>query len=133
MDIEKKIKNPVCIRLCDTKNVILVDEVNIHSNHLVKGVMFGGNYYGFILIINTEKWQKDVYYSIQNRVSAIGYVADELRDFNALKNKKYLPWLFSYMSKFKQEASNNPYSRWRKVFLEYVYEFNMKDSVKCFL
>ena len=133
MDIEKKIKNPVCIRLCDTKNVILVDEVNIHSNHLVKGVMFGGNYYGFILIINTEKWQKDVYYSIQNRVSAIGYVADELRDFKVLKNKKYLPWLFSYMSKFKQEASNNSYSRWRKVFLEYVYEFNMKVSVKCFL
>ena len=36
MDIEAKIENPVCIRLGDTENVILADEVNKQNNHWSK-------------------------------------------------------------------------------------------------
>lgn len=62
MDIEAKIENPVCIRLGDTDNVILADEVNKQNNPLVPGVMFDGNHYGFVLITDVNRRQKEVYY-----------------------------------------------------------------------
>ena len=72
MDIEAKIENPVCIRLGDTENVILADEVNKQSNPLVPGVMFGGSHYGFGLITDINGKQKEKVYPTQCRIDEVG-------------------------------------------------------------
>lgn len=132
MDIEAKIEDLVCIRLGDIDNVILADEVNKQNNPLVPGVMFDGNHYGFVLITDVNRRQKEVYYPTQNRIDVIGIEEGEFGDLNIFENEKYHPWFFFYDGKFKQKASYNPYSRRDKVFVQDVYGLNMEDAVDCF-
>ncbi len=117
MDIEAKIENPVCIRLDNTENVILSDEVNKQNNPLVPGVMFGGNHYGFVLITDINGGQKEMVYPIQCRIDAVGIEGNEFGDLEIFENGKYYPCFFTYNGKFKQEASYNPYSRRDKAFV----------------
>ena len=113
MDIEAKIQDPM-----DTENVILTDVINKQNNPLVPGAMFGGNHYGFILMTDTHKEQKEVYYPTQNKIDEIGIERNEFGDLKVFENRKYHPWLFTYNEKFKQETTYNPYSIRYKSFVE---------------
>ena len=126
MNIETKIENPVRIRLSDTENVVLADEVNKQNNSLVPGVMFGGSHYGFLLITDMNEKQKEMVYPTQCRIDAVGIEGGILKVF---EEGKYHPWLFTYNGEFKQEASYNPYSRKDKAFAKDEYGLNMRDAV----
>lgn len=88
MDIELKIKNPVCIIFGDTENVILADEENKQNIPLIPGVMFGGNHYGFVLIININGKQRETIYPTQCKIDAFGIEENEFGDLKNFKNKE---------------------------------------------
>ena len=131
---EPILKNPLCVKIArnSERSVILKDEFVKQDYPLYPGAIFETEHYGFVLIIDTDKGQKEVYYPTQNRVNAIGIAGGELGDLKVFENGKYHPWLFSYDGNFKQEASYNLYSISDKAFVESVYGLNMKDAVACF-
>ncbi len=131
---EPVLKNPLCVKIARNpeESVILKDELVQQDYPLYPGAILGTEHYGFILIIDTDKGQKEVFYPTQNRIDAIGIEGNEFGDLKIFENGKYHPWLFSYDGKFKQEASYNPYSRRDKAFVEDVYGLNMKDAVDRF-
>lgn len=131
---EPTLMNPVSIKISRNpeESVILKDE-NINQDYpLYPGAMLGTVHYGFILIIDTAKGQKEVVYPTQNRIDAVGIEGNVVGDLKVFENGKYHPWLFSYDGKFKKEASYNPYSRRDKEFVEDCYGLNETTSEYCF-
>ena len=131
---EPILKNPLCVKIArnSERSVILKDEYVKQDYPLYPGAILETEHYGFVLIIDTDKGQKEVYYPTQNRVAGIGTVGDEFGDLMVFEKGKSYPWLFSYDGIFKQEALYNPYSISDKAFVESVYGLNMKDAVACF-
>ena len=107
---EPVLKNPLCVKIARNpeESVILKDELVQQDYPLYPGVMLGDEHYGFVLIIDTDKGQKEVYYPTQNRIDAIGIEGNEFGDLKVFENGKYHSWLFTYNGKFKEEASYNP-------------------------
>lgn len=111
--------NPIKIRITRNpeKSVILKDE-NIKDDYpLYPGAVIGDIHYGFVLIIDTEKGQKEVTYFTQNRIDAVGIEESICGDLKIYERGKYHPWVFTYDGNFKKEASYNPYSRKDKEFV----------------
>lgn len=131
---EPLLKNPLRVKISRNpqKNVILKDELIKQDLPLYPGTMLGTEHYGFILMIDTDKGQKEVFYPTQNRIDAIGIEKNEFGDLKVFENGKYHPWIFSCNGKFKQEASYNPYSKKDKVFVEDIYGLNMEEIADCF-
>lgn len=127
------LKNPVSIKIVakyPEVSVILKDE-NIHEDYpLFPGVMLGTEHYGFILIIDTDKGQKEVVYPTQNRIDAIGYTGDKYfpEKLEIFENGKYHPWTFSVDGKLEKESSYNQYSRRDQAFFEKHYGLNEIDA-----
>ena len=110
---EPTLKDPLIVKISRNpeKSVIIRDK-NSDDIPLHPGAMIGDVHYGFILIIDTDKVQKEIAYPTQNRIDAIGIEGSSwLNDLKIFENGKYHPWLFTYDGKFKQEASYNPHSR----------------------
>lgn len=131
---EPTLMNPLNIKISRNpeESVILKDE-NIKEDYpLYPGVMLGNVHYGFILIIDTDKGQKEVVYPTQNRIDAVGIEGNIYGDLKVFENGKYHPWLFGYDGKFKKEASYNQYSRRDKAFVEDCYGLNETNTKYCF-
>lgn len=116
MNIEAKIENPICIRLGDTENVILSDGINKQNNPLVPGVMFSGNRYGFVLIIDKSGRQKEVVYPTQCRIDAVGIENGVLKIFEEGKKNS---WRFSKSGKLEHS-----------ILGEFTDEYRSKFNIK---
>lgn len=123
---EPTLKNPISIKIARNpeESVILKDE-NIQENYpLCPGAMLGTVHYGFVLIIDTLKGQKEVVYPTQNRIDAVGIEGDICGDLKIFEKGKYHPWLFTFDGKLKNESSYNQYSKRDKAFVEDCYGLN---------
>lgn len=127
---EPTLKNPVSIKISENpeESVILKDE-NIQENYpLYPGAMLGTVHYGFILIIDTEKGQKEIIYPTHNGIDAIGIEGDVCGDLKIFEKGKYHPWVFTYKGKLKKQSSYNQYSKSDKAFVEDCYNLNETSS-----
>ena len=131
---EPILKNPLSVKISKNpeESVILKDETIKEDYPLYPGVVLETEHYGFILIIDTDEGQREVYYPTQNRIDAIGIEGNAFGDIKVFESGKYHPWLFSNDGKFKQEASFNPHSRKDRDFIEEVYSTDMEDAVNRF-
>lgn len=131
---EPILKNPLSVKISKNpeESIILKDETIKEDYPLYPGVVLETEHYGFILIIDTDEGQREVYYPTQNRIDAIGIEGNVFGDIKVFESGKYHPWLFSNDGEFKQEASFNPHSRKDKDFIEEVYSTDMEDAVNRF-
>lgn len=131
---EPILKNPLSVKISKNpeESVILKDETIKEDYPLYPGVVLETEHYGFILIIDTDEGQREVYYPTQNRIDAIGIDGNAFGDIKVFESGKYHPWLFSNDGEFKQEASFNPHSRKDRDFIEEVYSTDMEDAVNRF-
>ena len=131
---EPILKNPLSVKISKNpeESVILKDETIKEDYPLYPGVVLETEHYGFILIIDTDEGQREVYYQTQNRIDAIGIEGNAFGDIKVFESGKYHPWLFSNDGEFKQEASFNPHSRKDRDFIEEVYSTDMEDAVNRF-
>ena len=131
---EPILKNPLSVKISKNpeESVILKDETIKEDYPLYPGVVLETEHYGFILIIDTDEGQREVYYPTQNRIDAIGIEGNAFGDIKVFESGKYHPWLFSNDGEFKQEASFNPHSRKDRDFIEEVYSTDMEDAVNRF-
>lgn len=130
---EPTLKNPISIKVSKDPNESVILEADQSGNDypVYPGVMLGSVHYGFVLIIDTEKGQKEVYYPTQNKIDCIG-TENPYADLKVYENGKYHPWRFTPSGKLKEEASYNPFSRRDIAFVEDVYSLNMQDAEDCF-
>lgn len=127
-------KNPLRVKIVENseKSMILKDEFILQDFPLYPGIVLGTEHYGFILIIDVNGRQKEVYYPTQNKIDSIGIEGDVFGDLKVFEYGKYHPWIFSSDGEFKQEASYNPYSRRDRAFVEDVYDLNMEEATDRF-
>lgn len=130
---EPTLQNPVRIKIAlnPEESVILKDENITEDYPLCPGAMFGTLHYGFILVIETLKGEKELVYPTQNRIDAVGIEADICNDIKIFENGKYNPWLFTFDGKLKNKASYNQYSKRDNAFIEECYGLNEIQS-DCF-
>ena len=72
MNLEEKIQNPICIKIGKDSNVILADEECKEEYPLIPGAMFGGEHFGFTIINDSNREQRECFYPTQCRIEAIG-------------------------------------------------------------
>ena len=113
MDIESKIKNPICIRLGYNENIILADEKNEQNNSLVPGAIFSDDHYGFVLIIDANGSQKEVVYPTQCRIDAVGIEYGVLKVF---EEGKKTSWRFSKSGKLEHSTFDEFTDEYRAKF-----------------
>lgn len=123
MSIEEKVLDPVCIRLGKNSNIVLPDEVNKTADPLQPGVLFGGEHYGFILIIDHNGRQREIIYPTQGTIQAI-----EMRDsmLKIYEDGKKGPWQFNQAGRLEHTTRD-----------EFTEDFLRKckavlDDSKCF-
>lgn len=121
--IGRKLLNPICIRVAkDPKDsVILSDNNEGKDTPICPGAMFGGERYGFILLIETKDGIKKVEYPTQNRITAIG-AEDVDDDIKVYEEGKYMSWVFDKNGKFKRKSSYYKFSLKDRSFIENSYE-----------
>lgn len=104
MNIRGKIQDPIVIRLSKKSNIIMPDKVNKEECLLEPGAIFGGQHYGFVLIIDHNGKQEEVVYSTQCRISAVGMQDNIL---NIYEEGKRMPWKFTKSGKLKQSINED--------------------------
>jgi len=91
-----------------SKSFILIEDDIKEDYPLYPGVIFGRDvHYGFILIIGTDKGQKELVYPTCNVIDSIGAEEGAYVDFKVFEKGKRHPWLFGYDGNLKKEACNN--------------------------
>lgn len=109
---EPILKNPVSIKIAEDpkKSVILRDD-NIEEDYpIYPGAVLGSVHYGFILIMDTEKGQREIIYPTQNSIYGVGIEGTPNDDLKIFEKDKYHPWVFSLDGKLVNESSYNPFS-----------------------
>lgn len=124
------LKNPVNIKIArDSANsVILKDDDNKEEYPLFPGAILGTENYGFVLVIDTKKGQKEMVYPTQNRIDAIGIDGNVENDIKIFEEGKYNPWVFTCDGILKSEASYNPYSRRDNEYIKECCNLDEKTS-----
>lgn len=115
MLLEAKISDPICIRLGKETNLIMGDEINKEAVPLKPGAMFGGEHYGFVLIVDYNGKQKEYVYPTQCRIDAVGISGSRLKVF---EDGKKFSWIFDSDGKMEHSA-----------FDEFTDEFRTKFNV----
>lgn len=87
--LEAKIENPLNLKLGTNENVIILDGERLS---LENGVVFGGEHYGFNLILDDSCEGLAVPYATQCRIGGVQIVGDTLI---ILEDNKYIPWRFN--------------------------------------
>lgn len=102
MNIEEKVLDPVCIRIGTNANVILSDGVN-DDNQLEKGALFGGEHYGFILIVDYNGRQREIVYPTQGTIQVVFKKDGILKIY---EENKRMPWEFDKKGKIQHSTFN---------------------------
>lgn len=87
--LEPRIENPLNLKLSPEGNEIILENENLP---LEKGAVFGGEHYGFNLIVERDGESIATPYATQCSIYGVQIVADTL---TILENNKYLPWKFN--------------------------------------
>lgn len=115
MLLEAKISNPVRIRLGKNSNFIMADEKNKENHPLIPGALFGGEHYGFILIVDYNGKQKEFVYPTQCKIEGAGILNNIL---NIFEEGKKIAWKFDKSGNLEHSA-----------FDEFTDEFRSKFDV----
>ena len=102
IDVPKRIKDPIAIRLGDKENIILADEKNGDSP-LSKGAIIGGERYGFALITDVNGFQKEKLYPTQGRIEGLELKGDKLIIYEQDKKES---WSFSKTGQLLNSADD---------------------------
>lgn len=105
MEIESRIKSPICIRLGKNLNIIIENETGKCEYPLTPGVMFGGEHYGFILISDVNGRQRETIYPTQCSIQAVGMDDNTLSIFEDGKDKS---WKFDKNGRLIHSAHGEP-------------------------
>ena len=101
MDVlELKIKNPIVLLLSNGKDLIL-GEGKYEDLPLIPGSMFGGENYGFVLIVNKNGIQSEELYPTQCRIISAGIEQGYLR---IGEENKYVAWRFDLNGKIVEPS-----------------------------
>lgn len=122
MNLDPKIEKPICIRLTKDSNFIMADNNCKLEHQLTQGVMFGGEHYGFILIIDNSEIQREYVYPTQCKIQAIGMENDLLKIFEDGK-KSY--WIFNKKGKLEKSAFGELVDGFRDGFNTIVENYDM--------
>lgn len=124
------LKNPISIKISkDSFNSVILKDKFIDKDYsLYPGAIIGGEHYGFILLIDTEKGTKKRIYPTQNRIDAIGIEGNVFGDLKVYENGKYHPWVFTCEGNFEKTSSYNPVSKKDKDFVEDCYGLNTENK-----
>jgi len=101
MKIEGKVHEPINIRISKDCNEVMADKNHPQSYPLDPGVMIGGEHYGFIIIRDTKRGQKEEVYPTQCKVVGVCIEDDVLK---IMEEGKYHPWRFSKQGEFITHA-----------------------------
>lgn len=122
MNLESKMQNPICIKIGKDSNVILVDEENKKEHPLVPGVMFGGEHFGFVIISDNNRNQREYFYPTQCKIEAIGIEDGVLKIF---EEGKKLSWRFNKKGKLEYSAFGDFTDEFRRKFDTIVENYDM--------
>lgn len=87
--LEKRIENPINLKLSSKGNVLILPDEELA---LEKGVVFGSGHYGFNLLIEKDGETIAIPYGTQCSIAGVQIVGDTL---NILEENKYIPWRFN--------------------------------------
>lgn len=90
--LEPQIVDPLYFQLSPTENVAIIGEEKLP---LETGVMFGGNHYGFHLLVEQDGELVATPYATQCRIVGVQIVGDTLQ---VMEDHKYIPWRFNKTS-----------------------------------
>jgi len=127
MEIESKIINPINIKITKTCKEIMEDAITNKKHSLTPGAMFGGEHYGFTIVSETNKGQKEVVYPTQCRIVAVGMIDGVLK---IMEEGKYNPWIFNKNGKMLQNATFNKLSRRDLEYLAENFECYTEEDIE---
>ena len=87
--LEKKIENELNLKLTPNGNVVIFPDEELS---LENGVVFGGNHYGFNLIVEKNGELVATPYGTQCRIVGVQIVGEYL---TVLEDNKYISWKFN--------------------------------------
>jgi len=87
--LEKKIENEINLKLTPNGNVVIFPDEELS---LENGVVFGGNHYGFNLIVEKNGELVATPYGTQCRIVGVQIVGEYL---TVLEDNKYISWKFN--------------------------------------
>lgn len=122
MNLEPKIQSPICIRLTKDSNFIMADNNCKIEHQLTQAVLFEGNHYGFVLIIDNKTVQREYVYQTQCKIQAIGMENDFLKIFEEGKKS---PWIFNKNGKLEKSAFGDVVDKFRDGFVTLVENYDM--------
>lgn len=119
MDIQARLLDPVCVRIGRNFNVVVSSDDEKNDCSLETGVLFRGEHYGFVLIVDDKNIQREFVYSTQCKIEAIGIENGILKIFEYGKKS---PWYFSKNGTVQQ----NPHNQFTD---EFVSEYRSKVNL----
>lgn len=125
MNISPKLDKPLTIIL--NKRIVIPDIELDEKYSLDTGVMFGSVHYGFIIISDTTKSQKENMYFTQCRIQGL-----EIKDgfLNIYEEGKYHPWIFKINGTLVKHATFNEFSRRDLDYLGNNFNIYNKNTIK---
>ena len=86
--LEKRMQDEINLHLTDTEDVFVSGEERLP---LVTGVMFGGEHYGFNILVDKNGKSDVISHGTQCRIVGVQIVGDNV---TILEDNKYIPWRF---------------------------------------
>lgn len=86
--LEKRIQDEINLHLTDTEDVFVSGEERLP---LETGVMFGGEHYGFNILVDKNGKRDVISHGTQCRIAGVQIVGDNV---TILEDNKYIPWRF---------------------------------------
>lgn len=127
MNYSPKIAKPINLRISKQCYELMADEEHDETYDLKKGVMLGGEHFGFIIIGDTSAGQKEAIYPTQCRVTAV-----EVDKENVLKiyeEGKYFPWKFGLNGTKIEHATFNELSKRDLQYLADNFDIHSKEQI----
>ncbi len=111
--LEKKMQEPLNLKLSPKGNVFFSED---EALSLEKGVMFGGEHYGFNLLVEKDEEVIATPFGTQCSIVGVQINGDNLI---ILENNKYIPWRFNKITgELVNEAVFSFLKRTEKAYLE---------------
>lgn len=86
--LEKRMQDEINLHLTDTEDVFVSGEERLP---LETGVMFGGDHYGFNILVEKNGMSDVISHGTQCRIAGVQIVGDNV---TILEDNKYIPWRF---------------------------------------
>ena len=124
MKLEAKIENPITLKLSPKENVIISDEERLP---LESGAVFGGDHYGFNLIVEKNGEETSTSYPTQCRI--YGTQMSDGKVF-VFEDHKYIPWKFLADGTMVSNAIFSSLKRDEWDYVKTTYGVQTEDDLK---